>query len=85
MPKTFDIKINEAEHNPYTGKNFEFLDLKFSGKDTNIKLINSIRRACADNIPKYAFPRELIKISANTTVAYNNDYMTLIVNFNPLD
>ena len=29
-----------------------------------------------DNIPCYAFPRELINISDNTSIAFNNDYMT---------
>ena len=74
---SLDIKIDEITHKPYDGRNLEFLSLKFSGKDINIKLVNSIRRVCNDNVPNYAYARELIKISTNTTVAYNNDMMTL--------
>jgi DNA-directed RNA polymerase subunit L len=77
MSNQIDINVEEIEHIPYVGFNFEFLRLKFTGKDSNIKLINSFRRACAENIPKYAFARELINITKNTTTAFNNDYMTL--------
>ena len=84
MTNKVDIKVKQIEYNPYEGFNFEFSQFKISGKDTNIKLINSFRRACSDNIPKYAFPRELIKITKNTTVAYNNDYMSLRLSQLPL-
>lgn len=82
-----DIHVKEVEHKPYTGFNFELLGLEFSGKDSTVKLINSFRRACADNVANYAYARELINITKNTTVAYNNDMMTLRLSqlpvFNP--
>jgi len=84
MSNQIDIHTEEVEHKPYVGFNFEFLRLKFTGKDSNIKLINSFRRACAENIPKYAFPRVLINITKNTTTAFNNDYMTLRLSHLPV-
>lgn len=84
MSNKIDIHAEEVEYKPYVGFNFEFLCLKISGKDANVKLVNSLRRACAENIPKYAFPRELINITKNTAVAYNNDYMSLRLSTLPI-
>lgn len=84
MSNKIDIHVEETEHKPYEGFNFELLRLKFTGKDVNIKLVNSFRRACAENIPKYAFARELINITKNTTTAFNNDYMTLRLSLLPV-
>jgi hypothetical protein len=75
MSKKIDINVEERSHKPYDS-NFEVLILEISGSDSNIPLINSFRRACNDNVPKYAFVRELIKINNNKS-AYHNDYMTL--------
>lgn len=52
------------------------LTLEFSGQDNANVLVNTLRRVVYDNIPNYAFPTDLIKISDNTTV-FNNDYMKL--------
>jgi len=73
----FDINVEELEYHPTDGISASFLNLKFSGKDFNIKLINSIRRAATNNVPTYAIAQEAIKIDINTTVAFNNDYMKL--------
>ena len=75
MSKKIDINVEEYSYKPYDG-NFECLQLEISGADHYIPLVNSVRRACNDNVPKYAFPRELITINHNTSV-YQNDYMTL--------
>lgn len=72
----YDISVKKKSSIKEDGFNFEEATYMFSGKDTYIKLINSIRRASMDNIPCYAFPRELINISDNTSIAFNNDYMT---------
>lgn len=82
--KLIDLHVEEVEHKPYDGNNFEKLTLEFSGKDAGIKFVNSIRRACTDDVPKYGFARELIKITKNTTVAYNNDYMSLRLSMLPI-
>ena len=71
-----DINVKKKNYTPYDGFNFEESTYTFYGKDINIKLINSIRRCSTDNIPCYAFPRDLINISENTSIAFNNDYMT---------
>ena len=52
------------------------LTLEFSGKDNANVIVNTLRRVVYDNIPTYAFPVDLIKISDNNTI-YNNDYMRL--------
>jgi DNA-directed RNA polymerase subunit L len=73
----FDIHVEELEYHPVDGVHASFLNLKFSGKDFNIKLMNSIRRASVNNVPTYAIAQEAIKIDINTAVAFNNDYMKL--------
>ncbi len=73
----YDIKISEIENHPSNGLDASWLTLNMSGKDFNIKLANSLRRASSNNVPSYAIPQELITINANTTVAFNNDYMRL--------
>lgn len=77
---SFDIKVEEVNYVKYIKDesiSANWLTLKFSGSDFNIKMANSIRRAAANRIPTYAIPIELINIETNTTVAYNNDYMRL--------
>lgn len=73
----YDIKISEIEYHKSNGLDASWLILNISGKDFNIKLINSLRRASTNNVPSYAIPQELVNIEANTTVAFNNDYMRL--------
>lgn len=52
------------------------LTLEFSGQDNANVIVNTLRRVLLDNIPNYAFPTDLIKISDNTSI-FNNDYMKL--------
>lgn len=73
----YDIEIKEIENHESNGLDASWLTLKLSGKDFNIKIANSIRRASINNVPTYAIPQELITIDTNTTVAFNNDYMRL--------
>ena len=75
----YDIKVVELENHKTNGLDASWLSLKFSGKDLNLKLINTLRRASSNNVPTYAIPNELINIKpdGNTTVAFNNDYMRL--------
>lgn len=73
----FDINIKEIENHASNGLDASWLILNLSGKDFNIKLANSLRRASSNNVPTYAIPQEMITIEANTTIAFNNDYMRL--------
>jgi DNA-directed RNA polymerase subunit L len=50
------------------------LILDITGSDVTNEIINTLRRIVMDDIPTYAFPGELIKISDNTTI-YDNDMM----------
>jgi DNA-directed RNA polymerase subunit L len=68
-----DITIDEIERHKSVGLTESSLVLMFSGKDMNIKIMNSLRRICTNYIPVYAFPPETIKITENTSVAFNND------------
>lgn len=52
------------------------LILEFKGNDNANVIVNTLRRVLLDNIPQYAFPSDMIKISDNTTI-FNNDYMRL--------
>lgn len=74
---SFNIECKEIEVHESDGLDASWLKLLFFGKDFNIKLANSLRRACSNNIPTYAIPQELITIDINTAVAFNNDYMKL--------
>lgn len=76
-PHKFDMKISEIEVHASDGLDASWLVLHFSGKDFNIKLANSLRRVCSNNIPAFAIPQEQITIDVNTAVAFNNDYMRL--------
>jgi DNA-directed RNA polymerase subunit L len=66
------IKKINYEDNIY----FSSLKLEFSGENLNYKYINSLRRVSLDEIPIYAFPRELIQIEENTSI-FDNDYVKL--------
>lgn len=52
------------------------LILEFSGRDNANVIVNTLRRVLYDNIPNYAFPSDLIKITENTSI-FNNDFMKL--------
>lgn len=73
----FDINVEEVEYKEAHDVYASLLSVKFSGKDYNLKIVNSLRRASQVNVPTYAIAQELIKIETNTTIAYNNDYMKL--------
>lgn len=66
--------ITEIEYLPVNGFADSYLKLNF--KNTNKKIVNTIRRLCLDYVPMYAFARELIKIDKNTSI-YTNDVLTL--------
>ena len=80
----YNINVEEEEYHKSVGYKQSWLILKFSGKDFNIKIMNSLRRIATNNIPIYAFPPELINIDTNTTVAFNNDYMKLRLSLLPV-
>ena len=69
-----DIKIKELSYEPNNGIIGSKLSLSYSGSDINNKIVNTIRRVTLNDIPTYAFPSELIKISKNDSV-FTNDYM----------
>ncbi len=73
----FDFIIKESEVHPTNGFDASWLTLKLSGDDLNCKIVNALRRVASVNVPAYAFAPELIAITANTTVAFNNDFMKL--------
>lgn len=52
------------------------LSLEFSGKPITEVRLNTLRRVLLLNIPTYAFTKDTINITNNTSI-YNNDYMRL--------
>lgn len=72
----FDINIEEIQKVETKGLTYSSLVLKFSGKNVNEVLINTLRRIMLNNIPTYAFAPECISIGTNTSV-YNNDQMRI--------
>ena len=76
-PQKYDIDVAEVEVHESNGLDASWATVLFSGKDFNIKLANSIRRVCSNNLPTYGIPQEQITIDVNTAVAFNNDYMRL--------
>jgi DNA-directed RNA polymerase subunit L len=75
--KDFDIKLEELYNNKKKKYISSELALKITGKDCNVKLISTLRRAASNNIPTHAFNPLNIIIEQNTCVAFNNDYMRL--------
>jgi DNA-directed RNA polymerase subunit L len=73
----FDIDVKLESYHESDGLDQSILKLKFSGKDFNIKMVNAMRRVAISNIPVYGFPSELITITTNTSIPFNNDYMRL--------
>lgn len=72
----YDISIKLEDFHQSDGVDASWLKLVFSGKDNNIKLVNALRRTALNHVPSYAFSADSIKIETNTSVAFNNDYMT---------
>jgi DNA-directed RNA polymerase subunit L len=79
-----DISIKELSREYPSGYKSGKLTLQFSGKDVNIKIVNTLRRLSCNNVPAYAFPPELITIEENTCPAFNNDYMKLRLSLLPI-
>lgn len=61
-----------------------YLELKMSGDDLNLKIINGLRRTVRKDLPMYGFTPELINIVENTSIAYNNDMMKLRLSMLPV-
>ncbi len=55
--------------------NQSILKLKFI--NTNIVIVNTLRRVSMDNIPCYAFHGDTMNFERNTSIAFNNDYLRL--------
>jgi DNA-directed RNA polymerase subunit L len=70
-----NIIIKEKQESK-DGYNNNYVLFKFSGKEINYIIINTIRRTILTLVPSYAFDPENIIIEKNTSV-YNNDYMKL--------
>jgi len=80
-----DISISQVSYTPFDGYYTGELTLKIKGKDVIDEMVNSIRRAAEKCIPVYAFPSELIKITTNNCIAFDNDYMSrTIINNIPI-
>lgn len=89
------IKISKLESREYSKAEFDkkgdiikaprssYLKLKLSGNDITEELINSIRRTILQFIPTYAFTKELIDITTNTT-NLNNDQIKLRISQMPI-
>ena len=80
----YNISIKEEKYQKSIGLNEHYLSLKFYGKDCNIKLMNTLRRVSSNYIPVYAYAPELIKITENTSEAFNNDMMRLDLSVLPV-
>ena len=73
---SIDIKINQLNKNPFSGFGESKLVLDISGKTVNEAVVNTIRRLVMDHIPTYAFCKESIDITTNTSI-FDNDCMRL--------
>jgi DNA-directed RNA polymerase subunit L len=80
----YDINIDQVHYKKKKGVEASELCLKFTGKDCNFKVLSTLRRVCANNIPTHAFNALNIDIQENTCVAFNNDYMKLRLSQLPL-
>ena len=67
------MEIKEIE-NTIDDYNSTFLKLDFQGKQLAYPIINSLRKACINQVPIYAFHPSKIKILRNNSV-FDNSYM----------
>ena len=74
---SLDISVKVKSYTPLKDYKSSGLCVEFTGKDVYFKLINTISRVASLNLPSYAFPPQLINITENTCVAYDNQYMQL--------
>ncbi len=89
------IKVSKIDEREFTKTAFDkkgeltsppmssYLKLKMYGTDMTAEFVNSIRRTILLFIPTYAFPREFIDISTNTT-NLDNDKIRLRVSQLPI-
>lgn len=82
----YDIEISETKYVKKDKDSLKshFLNLKFSGKDINVKILNMLRRVCSNYIPVFAYAKEKINVIENTSVAFNNDMMRLDLSLLPI-
>ena len=71
-----NIKILEELNINDTDTYNNFILLHFYGPDINYVIINTIRRVIMELVPSYAFDKDDIIITNNTSI-YNNDYIKL--------
>lgn len=71
-----DINIIELSKQGFTDLKQSILKLEIYGKSVNSSLVNVLRRIALLYIPTYAFCKDSIEITENTSVL-NNDYMKL--------
>jgi len=81
---SWDISVKVKSYTPRKDHKSSGLNLEFTGKDAYFKLINTISRVASTYLPSYAFPPQLINITENTTVAFDNQYMQLRLSNLPL-
>lgn len=72
VKRNYDIKIKETKHE-IDNWDSSILVLDIEGKDVNHCLVNAIRRAALLLIPIYAFDRQGIKITRNSSVYDSTD------------
>ena len=74
--KSSDISVRVIEHNKYDDTYNNYVVYGIKGSKINNVIINTIRRSILEMIPTYAFDKEDIVITKNSSI-YNNDYMRL--------
>lgn len=79
-----DISIKVKSYTPQKDYKSSDLCLEFKGKDVYFKLINALSRVASTHLPSYAFPPQLINITENTCLAYDNQYMQLRLSTLPI-
>lgn len=79
-----DISVKVKSYTPQKDYKSSELCIEFTGKDVYFKLINTLSRVASTHLPSYAFPPQLINITENTCVAYDNQYMQLRLSTLPI-
>jgi DNA-directed RNA polymerase subunit L len=74
--KSSDITVRVIEQNKYDDTYNNYVIYGIKGTKINNVIMNTIRRCIIDMIPTYAFDKEEIAITKNSSI-YNNDYMRL--------
>jgi DNA-directed RNA polymerase subunit L len=75
------IDIEVIKYKPIKDDYNNYLVLKF--KNSNYVILNTLRRVIIELIPTYAFDKDDIIITKNTSI-YNNDYMKLRISQFPI-